>query len=302
MTGKVEMKRFFRTTCAALALGSAILLPSAEAQAQEIQLTGPLAGAPAVRKLRLHREGRFEFAPGVSFSLLDEYLRTIMPGARLTYHPTDWLGLGAWGGYGFQYTTGLTDELQEKGIDNRNCTANPSTTACRLTAVNLTRGDLSDDQLGHLKWTIAPQITFIPFRGKLALFSSLFVDTDISLFLGPAIVGVEERKPCGFDEDGNPLDTACADPSSYELESRVTVAPTFGLGFNFYPSDFIGFGAEWRGLPYSWNTSGFDNFGGGTDGEFPDNSVNGDDRAFKFNSMLTVNVSIQLPTTLESSE
>ena len=31
--------------------------------AQEIQLTGPLAGAPAVRKLRLYREGRFEVAP-----------------------------------------------------------------------------------------------------------------------------------------------------------------------------------------------------------------------------------------------
>lgn len=310
MTGKVEMKRFFRAgagrvlavALAASAPTAVVLWPSGEAQAQEIQLTGPLAGAPAVRKLRLHREGRFEIAPSVSFTILDEYQRTIMPGARLTYHPTDWLGLGAWGGYGFQLTTGLTDELQEKGIDNRNCNANPSSTECRLTAVNLTRGDLAEDQLGKLQWTVAPQVTFIPFRGKFALFSELFVDTDISLFLGPAIVGVQERKSCGFDEDGGQLDVACADPSSFELESRVTVAPTFGLGFNFYPGEFIGFGAEWRALPYAWNTSGFDNFGGGADGEFPDNSINGDDQTFKFNSMLTISVSVQLPTAIEVSE
>src|SRR5580658_1723768 len=78
------------TACAAVTLTLA-------AEAQEIQLTGPLAGAPAVRKLRLHRAGRFEFAPGVSFSLLDQYQRTIMPSATLTYHPYDWLGVGVWG-------------------------------------------------------------------------------------------------------------------------------------------------------------------------------------------------------------
>mgnify|MGYP000246353718 CR=1 FL=1 len=68
-----------------------------EAEAQEIQLTGPLAGAPAVRKLRLHRAGRFELAPGVSFSLLDQYQRTIMPGATASYHFTDWIGVSLFG-------------------------------------------------------------------------------------------------------------------------------------------------------------------------------------------------------------
>jgi hypothetical protein len=286
--------------CAVLAAGSA-------AEAQEIQLTGPLAGAPAVRRLRLHRNKRFEVSPGVSFTLLDEYQRTIMPGLKLTFHPTDWLGLGVWGGFGFQYTAGLSDEIQTKAIDSRRCTANPAAKACRLTAVNLTRqtgdqtGQFVDDQLAKMQWVVAPQITAIPFRGKLALFAQLFVDTDVNIFLGPAIVGLQERAPCGFDDDKKAL-TPCS--QSFALESRITVAPTFGLGLNFYPVPvpWLGFGAEWRGLPFSWNTAGFDNHGGGPDEAFPDTAVNSADREFRFNSMITVHVSIAFPTAIKISE
>ena len=323
-TGTCKMRRFVRNLCksslkiarkgviAGLA-AAAVLGVCAEASAQEIQITGPLAGAPAVRKLRLHREGRIEVAPNVSFTLLDEYQRTIMPGIRLTYHPTDYFGFGLWGGFGFQSSTGLTDELQQKAIDNRDCQSRSSSKACRLTEVNLTRpgtnsdtktkrsGMLVDDQLARLQWVVAPQVTLIPFRGKLALFASLFVDTDVNIFLGPAIVGLQERKSCGFESD-TPSKGIVPCSQSFELEGRVTVAPTFGLGLNFYPSDFIGFGAEFRGLPYSWNTSGFDNHGGGNDKAFPDTAVNSDDRSFQFNSMLTIHLSVQFPTVIKTTE
>jgi hypothetical protein len=301
LDGDLMMIRRFVTKAVLVALGgcAALLAGGSAAEAQEIQLTGPLAGAPAVRKLRLHREGRFEIAAGASFTLLDEYQRTILPGLKATYHFTDWIGLGVWGGFGFQYTTGLSDELQEKAIDNRNCNANSASTACTLTATNLTRGNLAEDQLGKLQWVVAPQLTFIPFRGKLALFSELFVDTDVNLFVGPAIVGLEERTPCGLDDDGGAL-TPCN--NNFSLEGRVAVAPTFGLGLNFYPSEFIGFGAEWRALPFSWNTSGFDNHGAGEGENFPDTAVNGNDREFHFNSMITINVSIQLPAGIKTSD
>ena len=295
------VSRFVTSAVVGACVAAGVSAVPSTAQAQEIQLTGPLAGAPAVRKLRLRREGRFEIAAGASFTLLDEYRRTIMPGLRLQYHLTDWFGLGVFGGYGFQYNTGLSDELQDKAVDARQCKANPTSRECTLTAVNLTRGDLADDQLGAMQWMVAPQLTFIPFRGKLSLFASLFVDTDVHFFVGPAIIGLKERKDCGFEED-NPGASLTPCAGSYELASRVTVAPTFGLGLNFYPGEFIGFGAEWRGLPYSWNTSGFDVAGGGADQEFPDNAVNGSDREFRFNSMVTVNVTVQLPTQLKSTE
>lgn len=284
-------------TVAAVAAAAVVGVASVDhdASAQEIQLTGPLAGAPAVRQLRLHRDGRFEITPNVSFTLLDEYQRTIIPGLRAMYHFTDWFGLGVWGGYGLQYTTGLTDQLQEKAVDARNCDGNPSSQECRLTAVNLTRKNLADDQLAKMTWMVAPELHFIPFRGKLSLFSVLFVDTDVNFFVGPAIIGLKERAECGKDGDGNPIALQCSDQASFVLEDRVAVAPTFGLGLNFYPTHIFGFGAEWRGMPFEWNTSGFDNFGGPPDGDFPDNAVNTQDREFKFNSMLTVNFIFRFP-------
>ena len=74
-----------------------------------------------MRQLRLHRDGRFEVAVGSSFTLLDQYLRTTMPGGTLTYHFTDWIGVGVFGGYGIQYTTGLTDNIQNSAITAYNC-------------------------------------------------------------------------------------------------------------------------------------------------------------------------------------
>ena len=70
------------------------------AHAQEIQLTGPLAGAPPVITLRLYREGRFEIAPQFAFTLLDEYQHSYFVGGRINYNITDWLAFGVWGGCG----------------------------------------------------------------------------------------------------------------------------------------------------------------------------------------------------------
>lgn len=297
--GEGMMRRFVQGLCSVLAAlsGCALLMAASPAEAQEIQLTGPLAGAPAVRKLRLYREGRVELSPSVSFTLLDEYQRTIMPGLRATYHFTDWIGVGLWGGFGFQYTANLSDELQEKAIDARQCEQRGFTKPCRLTAFNLTRGNLAEDQLGRMQWVAAPQITFIPFRGKLALFAELFVDTDVNIFLGAAFVGLQERSECGGD--GQP---ACSEQESFQLESRMAVAPTFGLGLNFYPTQFFGFGVEYRGLPFAWNTSGFDNYGGNPNGDFPDRKITSDDRQFFFNSLLTVNLTFFLPTKVKVSD
>jgi len=228
---------------------------------------------------------------------LDEYRRTIMPGLRANYHFYDWLGVGLWGGFGLSYNTALSDELQEKAINDRACKINPNSMACKRTAVSLCRnGDdcLADNQLGRMLWMVAPQVTVIPFRGKVSLFGEAFVDTDISLFLGPAIIGVQERAECTVG--------ACVDEAAFGLEHRVTATATFGLGFNLYPLPYLGFGAEFRGTPFPWNTSGFDTAGAGEDEAFPDNAVDGADQALHFNPMLTVYVSVQLPTEVPLSD
>jgi hypothetical protein len=291
MTSKIVSK-IRRTAVAGLAAGLALLAGTQDAHAQEILLTGPLAGAPAVRKLKLYRQGRFEIAPAASFTLLDEYQRQIFIGARLNYNITDWLALGVWGAGGFiKITTDLADKIQAVNASRRR--SDPQGVNTRLTAENI--GPDFTKQLGTMDWVLAPQVTLVPFRGKIALFQSIFADTDLYFFGGPAFVGVKERADC--------KPTASSDcTTSFKMASRMAIAPTFGLGFTFFVNSWNAFGFEWRGMPFARNTGGFDNHGGGPDGKFPDYKVNDADREFKFNQMLTVSWGFFFPTKHKISE
>lgn len=274
---------------AALTAVGSMAVPK-EAAAQEIQLTGPLAGAPACRHCRLYRQGRFEVAIGPGFTLLDEYQRTIFVSGRLQYHLFDFLGLGAFGGYGAaSLNTDLTDKIESTAPRNSR------------TAINLPQGSNSanqkagaqafDVQTGKLKWMAGLQGTFSPFRGKLAIFQKLFVDTDLYLHGGGAFVGVEERADCKAG--------ACSSVSNkdaFKTTSRMAVAPTFGLGLTLYPSRFVSINMEYRAFPFSWNRSGFDSRGGAPDGKFPDHKIDEQDRTFKFNQMIFVAAGFSIPT------
>jgi outer membrane beta-barrel protein len=289
-------RRFVRAVLAAVACAG-LFSAAGAAQAQEIQLTGPLKGAPAVRHLRVYRGGRFNIAPAVSFTLLDEYRRTIIVGAKLEYNITDWLAIGAWGGYGaVSLTTDLTDQINviaprdSLTATNVNHNGNDPNT-------NFTPRPFAD-QTAKIQWVAAPQLTFTPFRGKLAIFNKIFVDTDFYIAGGVGIVGIQQRKSCG----GNNAVASCADPLSFALDSSTKVAPTFGVGFTFYPGGFWSLGVEYRALPFSWNRAGFDTRGSGPNGNFPDGKVDGTDDTFRFNQLVTVAIGFYIPTKPTISE
>jgi outer membrane beta-barrel protein len=290
---KTTMRRLTARLLSALLGVGMVLGAAAEAKAQEIQLTGPLAGAPAVRKLRMYRAGRFEIAPAISFSLLDEYRRTILVGGRLQYNITDWLALGVWGGFGaISTTTDLTDQIDSVAVRSQRTAVNLNHTSDAGGNVNGSRPFA--DQTAKVQWMLAaPQVQFTPFRGKLAIFQKIFVDTDLYIHGGLGIAGLQERADCGTGTK-----TACADPASFALANRTAFGPTFGLGINFYTGDFISLGIEYRAFPFigGWNRSGFDQRGAGNNGNFPDQSVNKDDRTFKFNQLITIAVGFSLPT------
>jgi hypothetical protein len=292
------IQKFSKRLFAAVLAASAVLAIPERADAQEILLTGPLAGAPAVRKLRLYREGRFEFAPSVTFTLLDEYQRTILLGARLQYNITDWLGLGVWGAYGglIRINTALTDHIQEVNASPARTTDGYGNPERRLTAVNL--GPNFEDQLGGIDWVVSPQITAVPFRGKLALFQGIYMDTDLYVFGGPAFVGISERADCD-----NIAESCTPGPNvAFEEATRMAIAPTFGIGLSFYVNKWSAVGFEWRFLPYSRNTGGFDTAGGGNNEEFPDNKITSADRRFQFQQLLSLSFNIFLPTQYRISE
>ncbi|MCB9611429.1 MAG: hypothetical protein H6722_03145 [Sandaracinus sp.] len=285
-------KRFFGfLTLVASLVAMDAALPASQASAQEVQITGPLAGAPAVRRMRLYRKGRFLLEPNFSFTIQDEFARSLIAGAHLGFYFTDWLGVGVWGGYNVaSLDTGLTDEIRRGGVTtDRNRLSLPS-------------NENFGDQIANMTYVAALQLEFIPLRGKLALFQKLFVDTDFHIFLGVAMVGVEERADVALTSAGSSISTQCAVNdegcllgSQTARSSRLAIAPTFGAGLTMMFNDFVGLNFDWRGMPFSWNTSGTDE-SGDDDGDFPDGEIDSDDRFFKFNQMVQIGVVIYLPT------
>lgn len=298
-TMKAKMFQKTRSLLTGLLMASAALVSLPEiAHAQQLQVSGPLAGAPAVRKLRLYRKLRLEVDPTVSFTLLDQYRRQIFFGARLNYGVMDWLSVGVWGGIstsmmGADINTDLTKQIQDVNA-SRNCSdpANSSDLNCKLTSVNL--GDDFREQVASMNWIVAPQVTAVPFRGKLGLFNEIFVDADLYGFGGIAIIGLSERPNCDV----------CNGQDTFPAEGRVALAPTFGLGFTFFTNRWTAVGAEWRALPFKWNTGGFDTRGEG-DGEeadYPDGRITSADRDFHFNQMLSLSFNMYFPQKHRISE
>jgi hypothetical protein len=256
-----------------------------DASAQEIQLTGPLAHAPAARNLRLYREGRIEIAPSFSATILDEYRRTMLVGARINYGVTDWLSVGVWGAFGaVGVTTSLTGQIdnfapRDSGLVKQNVAGEAGA------------GEFQK-QVSQLSYLAMPQLTAVPFRGKFALFQSIFADVDAYVFLGAGIVGTKERADCSGVVE-------CA--QNHALQSHSHIAPTFGLGFNFYLNKWLGVGFEYRMVPFSWNRAGFDSRGldatgkPSTSGKFPDGKVDDSDSTYKFNSMMSLYLGFSFP-------
>jgi outer membrane beta-barrel protein len=272
----------------------------AKTSAQEVQVTGPLAGQPAVRRLRIYRKGRFEITPSAAFTLQDEFSRTIGFGASATYHLTDWFGIGAFGFFApIHIDTALTDQVAELGqTTSRNALSLPSRQGF-------------PEQIATIDWMATLQAVFIPLRGKLSLFQKLFVDTDFYLAGGLAFVGVSERADVaegvcpgrepvtGFNASQECLDTQQA------RAARVAITGTFAAGLRLYINQFMALNLEWRALPFEWNTGGFDVDGATNrsgDGGFADGRIDATDRLFHFNHMFVLGYSFYLPTRVQISD
>ena len=282
------------------------LLRASEAEAQEVQVTGPLAGAPAVRHMRIYRRNRFQLQPTFGFTLNDEFARSMMVGPQIGYHLTDWLGIHAFFNYTYySMDTDLTGQIGDRG---------QSTEYNRL---SLPTAKGFKNQIGRLQFLTGAQATVIPLRGKLAMFQALFVDTDFYLFAGAVLAGVEERKDFKV-ADGS---IQCTDPTLYanggrdacarsqgQTATRMALAPTFGAGLSMYFTDYLALTLEYRAFPFRWNTSGTDEGGknkarkADESGAFPDGQITKADRTSQFNQMFNLGFAFYFPAKAKITE
>jgi outer membrane beta-barrel protein len=289
------------------------VIDAPHAEAQDVQVTGPLAGAPAVRKMRIYRAGRFQFQPQFGATLVDEFSRTMFVGAQIGYHFTDWLGIHAFFDYGSEMLsidTGLTDQVKSTGQRTD------------LNALSLPDPSKFSDQIGRINFLTGVQATFIPLRGKLALFQAAFVDTDFYLFAGAAFANVQERAnvtdgTCTAEtfRRARQMGTGALNDANSDClatqgrtATRLAIAPTFGVGLSMYFTDYLAMTLEWRAFPFKWNTSGTDEGGmnksreDDNSGGFPDGQIDEADRTSQFNQMFRLGFAFYLPFTGKITE
>ncbi len=276
-----------------LLLGDGLRSSVSSADAQDVHVSGPLAGAPAVKDLRIWRGMRLHVEPLFAFTIGDEYSRSLIVGGEARFHFLDWFGIGGWGGYSVaQLDTNLAKEVQSKGV---------TTNANRLDLPN--RQDFPD-QIGRINWWSGVELHFVPFRGKLAMFQKVFFDADLDFFVGAAFVGVEERtNVVGQPAPGNvsfcQIEGSTADDpgclgSQGARSKRTAIAPSFGVAFTAFFHDFLGIALRWRGVPFKYNTGGTDN---NNDGQIDSN-----DRLKQFNNMFTVGLVFVLPPKMKTAD
>ena len=299
MLAKQTLSRisFVAALALCLLLGDGLRSGESSASAQDVHVSGPLAGAPAVKKLRLWRDMRLQVEPFFAFTIGDEYSRSMIVGGELRFHFLDWFGIGGWGGYSVaQVDTNLSKEIQAKGeTDN-------------TTRLNLPTKENFAKQAGRINWWSGVELHFVPFRGKLAMFQKVFFDADLDFFVGAAFVGVEERANAAgqpslrdvtyCEIEGNPNDTGCLE-SQLARSKRTVVAPSFGVAFSAFFHDFLGIALRWRGIPFKYNTGGTDSSPIGSAGS---GRIDSNDRIRQFNNMFSVGLIFVLPPKIKTTD
>jgi outer membrane beta-barrel protein len=285
--------------------GGLALAPSAHAQG--IQITGPLAGQPAVRRMRQYRVDRVQLiVPTVGYTLQDEFARSLMVGMEANVHFTDFLGVGVWGaaanfGNSFFINSDLTNQVSVNGqATGRNRLSMP-------TSENF------EEQVARLQGVVSAHLLFAPLRGKLSLFQGVFIDADFYILAGFALAFVQERADAVMSPgagqsnaavcSGTPTTSAECAATQTLRKDRIAPAPIFGVGLNMYFNSWLGLAIQWRAFPFNMNPAGTDEAGGtGGSVSIPDGVINDADQRFYFHHMINVGLIINLPPDASSTQ
>jgi outer membrane beta-barrel protein len=293
------------------------------ASAQEILLEGPLAGAPAVRKLVKYRELRFSAGPQFGYTILNNYEHNFLVGARLEFNILDWLSVGAIAYYSFNAPTKLTQH-----IANSTDIGGQPTTPSESNFPSYTGAENFENQVSLLKGMYLAQIAVVPLRGKLSMFEKLFVAIDGAIFVGGGIIQLNERKDCtGEDTNGDGVIDLCGglsqipddngDYGSVQRVNRITGTFTVGAGFMAYFNDWFALNLEYRVAPFKWNEAGTDESGKAGkqweltapdssspptwspvsrgSGDYPDGNINKKDRIWNSNQSIAIGFIFYFP-------
>lgn len=288
-----------------------VALNSSQALARK---KGPLEGQPIVRNKLELRKYRFQLTPMIAMSLSQPYVHMGYVGAKAEFDITDWIGVRGTFGWGVinldsQLLKDMNSQLPE-GVDpgttdtfQQLCTGNAP---CRDTTDIDNPSPLRHDfqaGLTRAQWQASIDAVFIPFSGKLGLFSGIFTEYDIYVFGGVGLVGWQkhynQKSTSELEElvlDPNDPNY-CKKPNGGEQNSECVLHPvkadtgvhlggSFGAGMHIFITDWVSMNLEFQDIVTRNNLTGLN----ATIGDVPRVVDNNDKNAFH-------NVTFQLGAT-----
>lgn len=270
-----------------LAVVSALALSSV-AYAERRQNT--LATDVAVRHRRLLVKNRFEFAPLFESTINADFRHIIGGGAKLEYHLTDMLSIGAVGVFSTALDTKLIDKIRPTlEMDTNDKTREPSQNEFM-------------DRLNTMPIHGAAYVSLTPWYGKLAAFSQAYVAFDFYFQAGLSFASLKSDCPttvcsdqfAGASHTGPDGDTIPADNNPNNdppLNNGSRVGLYLGGGIHVFLNDFLALDMTVRDYAFTDNPSGAD-FNA-------DLFVSDKDNRFLHHLFFGVGISVMLPTTVK---
>ncbi len=247
----------------------------------------PLAGQPAIRNKVELRKVRFEITPQFLVGINQDYRHSFGPGANLTFHITDWLGIGVQGSYNFNTDTALEDKVRSQLPDESKGAVyaypGPQPTL-----------QIHDSHVLSLNGLLSAYAQLTPFTGKFALFSAAFFRYDLYADVGLGVVHYSQNARPSQDAIVNhPIsgvdNPPVGDPNTENaaIFAGWKVGGMIGVGAHIFFNDFIGLQIELRDYIVGANPGGGDVNG--------DRHLTSKDQGVQNNIFFGLGVTVMLP-------
>ena len=236
-----------------------LMLLSSVAAAQR---KNPLDEQPAVRRRLLYLPGRFEVAPSMGMTFLQDFKHAVLFGMKAEYH-IPWcfgakhfkecLSVGASvhaSAPALAWDTELTREIKSTlGTEFDQPEINPAPTKKAM-----------DDAVSHVMLlAVAPYIAYTPWLGKMSLLGQVFFNFDFYVMAG---LGMAYFQAGNIEKYSGDLQL-----DVQEKNGGMRFGPAFGVGARFYILKWLAIQFDFRDIYLSRklgqgrNSAGFDRNG-----------------------------------------
>jgi outer membrane beta-barrel protein len=274
----------------------ALLALSGEAYAERRQ--NSLATDVAVRRRRLLVKHRLEFTPLFESTINADFRHIVGGGAKLEFHLSDMLSIGAIG----VASTALDTKLVDKIIPTLDTQADKQMKIADGMKVREPSREELLDRLNTMPFHGAAYLSLTPWYGKLAAFSQAYVAFDFYFQAGVSFAMLKSDCPTSICSDAFPGqshpgpdgDTIPADTNPNN-DPPLNDGNRFGLylggGIHVFLNDFLALDMTVRDYAFTDNPSGAD-FNA-------DLFVSNADNRFLHHLFFGVGISVMLPTTVK---